>query len=236
MSLDTICWFALVSLFFAVFSLFRNTISLGLLERPLVIGLFWGTFSKDYVMALNISIFFELFWLDLIPAGTFIPPHLTASTFAALSLVTFLDITAPAQIMVVIFCCMPLAWLGAQLEAFQRDKQRKSYNQLLNWSRKPSDAKLPGMLIARSALITLTISWSLFLVAVLALYKVMNWLLVDFSTLIQGIDVSWPHLWIAATLGGVMALRLKRAYVVLTIGICFVLFFSIWTGIAWQSS
>lgn len=234
MSVGTVGWFALVSLFFAVFSLFRNTISLGLLERPLVIGLFWGAFSNNYEMALSISIFFELFWLDLIPAGTYIPPHLTATTFATLSLCTWLNASAPGQVLAIIFACMPLAWAGARLEGLLREKQRKSYNQLLNWSRKPLEPRLPGLLIARSTLTAFAGSWVLFFITILALYWALDWFLYNFSSFLQSLDITWPHLWITATLGGVMALRLRRAYVVLSIGIAFVLFFSIWPGIAWQ--
>jgi PTS system mannose-specific IIC component len=33
------------------------------------------------------------------------------------------------------------------------------------------------------------------------------------------LGVTWAHLWVAASLGGLMALRLKRAYIILGAGI-----------------
>ncbi|MDC0335960.1 PTS sugar transporter subunit IIC, partial [Pseudodesulfovibrio sp.] len=115
-----------------------------MLERPLVIGLFWGVFTGDYTTSLYIAIFFELFWLDLIPVGTFIPPHLTAATFSALALTTFFGLEHPARIMGILFASMPLAWLGTKAESMLRDRERVSYNRLLKWARNPEASDQPS--------------------------------------------------------------------------------------------
>lgn len=235
MAVGTVGWFLAVSLLFSLFSLFRNTLSIGLLERPLFIGFFWGLFTGDYLLSINVAIFFELFWLDLIPVGTFIPPHLTAATFAALTLTTCFHLAAPGQTMVILFACLPLAWLGAKLEGSLRENQRKSYNQLLNWARRPQEPCVPGQLILRSALFSFFGAWVTFFSTVFALHLLLEWGFVHSASSLLVLGVSWPHLWIAASLGGVMALRLKRVYVLLLIGIGFVLFFSIIPVIAWQS-
>jgi PTS system mannose-specific IIC component len=49
-----------------------------------------------------------------------------------------------------------------------------------------------------------------------------------YPTLFPGLGVTWPHLWVAATLGGLMALRLKRAYGVLLAGIILFMIFTLW--------
>lgn len=220
--------------FFALFSLFRSSLSIGLLERPLVIGLFWGAFSGDFQTSLHIAIFFELFWLDLIPVGTFIPPHLAASTFFSMALTTWFDLESPAEIMIIMFTGMPLAWAGAWVEGIMRERQKKSYNRLLNWARNPVRCDVPGQIILRSTFSSLFLSWILFFVTLLAFEHIFDFIFTNFSSALSNLQIAWPHLWIAATLGGVMALRVKRAYVVLTLGIGFVLFFSIWPSIAWQ--
>lgn len=235
MAVGTVGWFLAVSLLFSFFSLFRNTLSLGLLERPLFIGFFWGILTNNFELSINVAIFFELFWLDLIPVGTFIPPHLTAATFAALALTTCFHLAAPGQMMVILFSCLPLAWLGAKLEGFLRERQRKSYNKLLNWARRPHESHIPGQLILRSAIFSLLGAWVVFFVTIFALHAVLEWSFVHSASSLLVLGVRWPHLWIAASLGGVMALRLKRVYVLLLIGIGFVLFFSIIPVIAWQS-
>lgn len=220
--------------FFALFSLFRNSLSIGLLERPLVIGLFWGVFTGEYTTAINISILFELFWLDLIPAGTFIPPHITASTFSTLALVHWFDLKVPTEILTVILLSMPLAWLGAKIEIYLRERQRVSYNRLLNWARKPDDETIPGTLILKSIITGFISSWLFLMASLLVLKQVVELVINHFPDLLTNSSIGWPHLWIAASLGGVMALRLKRAYVVLILGTALVLFFSIWPVFSWQ--
>ncbi|MBI9078164.1 MAG: PTS sugar transporter subunit IIC [Pseudodesulfovibrio sp.] len=214
--------------FFALFSLFRNSVSVGLLERPLVVGLFWGAFTGEYTTSLYISIFFELFWLDLIPVGTFIPPHLTAATFSALSLTTYLGLDHPARIMGVLFASMPFAWLGTKVEELLREQERGSYNKLLRWARNPESPNLPGTLVLRSLLRTLVLSWVTFYVSILLLKYIFQMIFSLYPGFLTSIDITWSHLWVAATLGGLMALRLKRVYAVLATGICIFVLFSIW--------
>ncbi|CCH47781.1 PTS sugar transporter subunit IIC [Pseudodesulfovibrio piezophilus] len=211
--------------FFAFFSLFRVSLNVGLLERPLVIGLFWGCLTGNYVNSFNIAIFFELFWLDLIPVGTFIPPHLTAATFSALSLSTFFGLTHPAKIMGVLFASMPLALLGTRVEAWFREQERGSYNSLLHWARKPNTKDLPARLILRSVLRSLLLSWGAFFCAILVLKFTFKTVFTLYPAFLTSIDITWPHLWIAASMGGLMALRLKRAYAVLTTGVILITLF-----------
>jgi len=215
--------------FFALFSLFRYSISIGFLERPLVIGLFWGAFSGDYTTSLYIAIFFELLWLDLIPVGTFIPPHLTAATFSALALTTYFGLEHPARIMGVLFASMPLAWLGTRVEMMIRDQEQGSYNRLLNWARNPESPNLPGTLIMKSMTRTFIMSGLSFFIAILIIKQCMQLLFSVYPGFLTSINITWAHLWIAATLGGLMALRVKRAYAVLTTGISLFVLFLVWS-------
>lgn len=221
-------WFAMVA-FFALFSLFRYSLSVGLLERPLVIGLFWSIFFGDITTSLYIAIFFELFWLDLIPAGTFLPPHLTAATFSALALTTYFGFDHPARIMVIMFASMPLAWLGTKVEEMLREQDRDSYNQLLNWARNPESPNKPTTLVIRSLGRTFVASWVSFYIAILILKFIIGSIVAVYPGLLTSIDITWAHLWIAATLGGLMALRLKRVYVILGTGILLFMLFILWT-------
>nr|WP_051069560.1 PTS sugar transporter subunit IIC [Desulfovibrio oxyclinae] len=212
--------------FFALFALFRSTISIGLLERPLVIGLFWAMVTGHFETCMAIAIFFELFWLDLLPVGAYIPPHLTAAAFASLAIVSWFEMVDPSRVMVVLFASMPLAWLGAQLEGVQRMREKKSYNRLLNWSRKPVRHDLPGQLILRSALTHFVAAFVLFYVILLGYVWIFEMLLPRIGGLLSSLQVQWAHLLVAATLGGVMALRVRRAYAVLFACAALVLFFS----------
>ncbi|WP_269077529.1 MULTISPECIES: PTS sugar transporter subunit IIC [Pseudodesulfovibrio] len=210
-----------------MFSLFRFALTIGLLERPLVIGLFWGLATGDMETSLCISIFFELFWLDLIPVGTYIPPHLTVATFVALSLTTYFGLDQPGRISFVLFASMPLAWLGTRLEALLREQDRSNYNRLLNWVRNPKNPHLPSLIVMRSVGRTFVLSGLAFYVAVIALMYAFKAFFALYPSRLD-IGVTWPHLWVAATLGGLMALRLKRAYAVLAAGIFLFMIFIFW--------
>jgi len=198
-----------------------------LLERPLVIGLFWSLFFHDSTTSLYIAIFFELFWLDLIPAGTFIPPHLTAATFAALALTTYFGFDHPARIMIILFASMPLAWLGTKVEGMLREREKDSYNQLLNWTRNPQAHNLPAYLVIRSLIRSFLAAGITFYVAIMVLKFAISGLLAVYPGVLSTMDVTWPYLWIAATLGGLMALRVRRAYAILVAGIVLFILFTL---------
>ncbi|NDV19196.1 hypothetical protein GO013_07155 [Pseudodesulfovibrio sp. JC047] len=216
--------------FFALFSLFRNALSIGFLERPLVLGFFWGLWSGDLTTSLYIAIFFELLWLDLLPVGTFIPPHLTAASFAALSLTTYFGLEHPARIMGVLFASMPLAWLGTKVEMIIRDQEQVSYNQLLNWTRNPEKSNVPGTLIMKSMVRSFLYSGLSFLAAILLIKYCLQFIFSVYPGFLSSIDVTWTHLWVAASLGGLMALRVKRAYAILMVGMCLFVLFLVWSS------
>lgn len=200
-----------------------------MLERPLVVGFLWGVFTGEYSISLNIAIFFELFWLDLIPVGTFLPPHLTAVTFSALSLTTFFGLKTPGGALGVILACMPLAWLGSKVEGWLRDQEQSGYNKLLHWVRHPDNENGPGVLILRSLTRTFVVSWACFFVSVMALKFLFETLFTLYPGALSTLDIKWAHLWGAATLGGLMALRLKRAYAVLATGVTLFVLFTLFT-------
>lgn len=180
-----------------------------------MVGLFWGLFTGDYTTSLYIAIFFELFWLDLIPVGTFIPPHLTAATFSALALTTYFGFDHPARIMGFLFASMPLAWLGTKVEGALRERERGSYNVLLNWARKPDSVNTPSLLVRKSLVRSFAMSWVTFFLAILLLKFLFDVAFTFYPSLLTNVDVTWAHLWVSATLGGVMALRLNRVYAVM---------------------
>lgn len=127
----------------------------------------------------------------------------------------------------VLFASMPLAWLGTKAEAWIRNQEQGSYNKLLNWVRNPGSSNTPGTLILRSLTRTLAIEWLTFFVAILALKFFFETLFTLYPSFLVSVDVKWSHLWVSATLGGLMALRLKRAYAVLATGISLFVIFTL---------
>ena len=166
-------------------------------------------------MSLSVALFYELCWLDVIPAGTFIPPQLAASTLACLTMGTRFGITEPPMVLLPIVASMPLAWLGIRMEAGLRTFNNRAYNTLLSWGRSDDTTDIPLVLIGKSLMFQLLASWAFFFVSMLALEAVMGLVLPLARPLAAWLDVGWPHLWLAASFGGLMALRLRGAYLVL---------------------
>ena len=128
----------------------------------------------------------------------------------------------------VLFASMPLAWLGAKVEGMLREQERGSYNKLLTWTRNPLSSSLPSTLVFKSLIRTFVASSVVFYVSVLVLFFTFQTLFALKPGLLASIDITWAHLWVAATMGGLMALRLKRAYGVLATCITLVALFMLW--------
>jgi len=204
--------------FFALFSLFRFSVSLGLIERPLVIGLFWGLFVGDLESSLFIAIFYELLWLDFIPVGTFIPPHMTAACFTALAISSYCGLNSLPLITLPLLFGLPMAWLGAKLERVMRDRLNRSYGGVLQWVRKPLDVNVPGRLLLGSLVSKIFANWLFFLVGAGVLAMLTKLALSHYGPLLASVKLSWANLLIAASVGGMLALRLRSLYVSVAVG------------------
>ncbi|MFO7597880.1 MAG: PTS sugar transporter subunit IIC [Desulfocurvibacter africanus] len=200
-----------------MFSLFRFQLNIGLLERPLAIGLVWGLLFGDLATAISISLFFELFWMDLIPAGTFIPPQMAASTLAALTLVEVYHFTAPPLAVLAIIVCLPLAWLGTRIEAMERERQNKSYNELLRSSRGGMEAFSPGELVRKGFVRMAVINWLFFLASSITLVWIAGSVLPFLQRYVVLLPVKWWHVWFGASLGGLLSIRFRPGYILLAV-------------------
>jgi len=204
--------------FFALFALCRFSVSLGLIERPLVIGLCWGLVFGNLTSCLYISIFYELLWLDFIPVGTFIPPHMTAAAFAGLALATYFGIDSPPLVFLALVCGLPMAWLGAKLDRNLRDRLNRSYSGILHWVRKPAGEDVPGKLILRTLLGKLLVSWLFFFTGVGLLAVLLRFVLNQYSGLLLNLELNWNQFLIAASIGGLLSLRLRSLYLSVGVG------------------
>nr|WP_284710708.1 PTS sugar transporter subunit IIC [Desulfovibrio aminophilus] len=212
--------------FFVLLGLCRSSLNLGLIERPLAIGFLWSLFGGDWSTSLAVAVFYELFWLDAIPAGTYIPPHLAASTTAALALVSHFGLTHPAQIAVPLALSMPLSWLGARLEGALREWQNRGYSAILQWARHSADPDLPPRLVLRAVLTSALFSWLFFFSCILTLAVVTDLCLLRFGPQLAASRLTWTPLLLAAGLGGVLSLRLRRAQALFAAGAVVVILFS----------
>jgi PTS system mannose-specific IIC component len=199
--------------FFALFSLCRFSVSLGLLERPLVVGLLWGLFVGNLEQSLFVAIFYELLWLDFIPVGTFIPPHMTAACFTALALSSRFGLDSLPMMFLPLLAGLPMAWLGARLERIMRDRLNRSYGSVLQWVRKPLDVHVPGRLLWGSLASKMLASWGFFLAGCLVLSLILRYTMYEFAPFLASLKLTWPMLLACSSVGGMLALRLRSLYV-----------------------
>jgi len=204
--------------FFALFSLFRFSISLGLIERPLVVGLCWGLFVGNLETSMYTAIFYELLWLDFIPVGTFIPPHMTAATFGALAFSSYFGLDSLPLVSLALAAGLPMAWLGSRLERTMRDRLNRSYGKVLLWVRKPVDLDVPGKLLMGTLVSKILANWLFFVLATGVLSLLIRLALDHYGAELASLKVSWSQLLIAASMGGLLALRLRNLYLAIGAG------------------
>ncbi len=204
--------------FFALFSLCRFSVSLGLLERPLVIGLCWGLVFGNLTSCLYIAVFYELLWLDFLPVGTFIPPHMTAAAFTGLALATYFGLDSPPLVFLALVCGLPMAWLGARLDRNLRDRLSRSYSAVLHWVRRPAGEDVPGRIVLRTLFGKLLLSWAFFLIGAGVLAVLLQFTLNQYAGILAELDLTWNQFLIAASIGGLLSLRLRNLYLAVGVG------------------
>jgi PTS system mannose-specific IIC component len=169
-------------------------------------------------LALQIGVFFELFWLDLFPAGTYLPPNAAASTLASLFLVRVSSLHDPGAIAAVMLLTLPLARIFGKLEASQRVLANSFYNRLLKWSRVGPAKMRPGRLILQSMILQFSFNAVGFALALGALLVLLSLTSGKLFVVFHGRGIGFEHMWILGSLGAVLSLRYRPAQAVLAVG------------------
>lgn len=112
----------------------------------------------------------------------------------------------------VLIMTLPLAYIGAWVEQRYRKRQNLSYNALILWNRRGvSHPFTPDRLIFQALAEIFAMNFALFLAGASAVLVCIRLA----QPLISGdLQPAWPMLWIAAAAGGIMALRMRKAYAV----------------------
>ncbi len=177
-----------------------------------------------------IAAFFELLWIDLIPAGTFIPPNAIFCVLATMTIVEIFSLELPSQIFPVMLATIPVAFLCSWLEGIQRDTQNSNYNLILQQSRKTAENYKPGIMIAGSVLQILLIYLALGLSGIYGLYLITEKIQLYLPATD---DLSWGHLLMAASISALAALRIKKAYFSLVFALVLISVYLAWEIIAY---
>jgi PTS system mannose-specific IIC component len=197
----------------------RFSINLFPLDRPLVVGLVYGAVFGDISTCMNVAIFFELFWLDLFPAGTYIPPNQAAATLGALVLARCYGLREAPGVLVAAVMSLPLALIFARLEAFHRRFQTTAQVKARDAADRLKPSFVPGSLVRRSLTDMAVINGVGFSLALAGLVAAGKLVFAALDPVLAQQSMSYAHLWILGSLGGVLSLRHRPAYVILSAGV-----------------
>lgn len=123
------------------------------------------------------------------------------------------------MVTVVLLASCPVAYCGAWLEGMYRTRQNRSYTELLRWNRKGHRSIYsPTVLTLLSLAEQFALSGGLLFCVALCLVKLAQ-ILPTWIT--QGYEPSWAGLWILASAGAILSLRIPKAYVVCALTVVF---------------
>ncbi len=173
--------------------------------------------SGSVTTSLAVALFFELLWLDTIPVGTFIPPAALFPTIASLILIKLFGLIQPSEILVVLMATMPWAACMAWLDTRQRLNQNKAFNRLVLSTRRGGIRSFAPEISIHKGIFYALIRHGFASLAILCLLAMLiSYVLPVMPRLTW---LSWPYLWLAASLGGVAAMRFRYSYLFLTTGV-----------------
>lgn len=195
----------------------RFALNLGFLERPLAIGFLWAVMTGEWGLSMHLAIFLELFWLDLFPAGTYIPPNAIISLLLSLTIAGHFGLESAGQLAIPLLLTLPAALTGAQVEYLHRRRRNQQYTDLLHWGRgagrvDKGDAPLWRIMV-RSLGELFVLNLGLFCAWLLVLAGTISMLADGVGYLPSVPGISWGHVWSVGAMGAMLALRLRRAYV-----------------------
>ncbi|GAB6035491.1 PTS sugar transporter subunit IIC [Fundidesulfovibrio butyratiphilus] len=168
--------------------------------------------TGDFTLSLGICLFYELFWLDLFPAGTSIPPNALAPALASLAAAHYLGLTHPAVACMAVILALPLGRVFARIEKYHRQYENDAFNRILKWAKNPLKGAAPFQLTRRSMFILFPVNFVAFALCLSALLVVLSLLTPQFAPVLSQVPLKWPHMWVLGSVGAVLSLRHRPAY------------------------
>lgn len=198
-------------------------------------GAIFGLATGELATGLGIGLFFELLWLDLLPAGTYIPAQGQFATLMALVLVEVFGLHGSPLLVIALVVALPAGPFGAMLEGIVRRLNDRSYDLVIS----PQHADAGGVLtrsvgvgLARTALFGFVAFVCYGVLAVYITGKVLVMLTPLLAPAVLAAPVAYWRLWLVASVGASLSLRRTAAIttLVLVTGVLCVLLFLHSTG------
>ena len=106
----------------------------------------------------------------------------------------------------------------------ERERQNKSYNELLRSSRGGKEAFSPDVLVRRGFVRMSLINWVFFLTSSITLVWIAGAALPFMQSYVVLLPVKWWHIWFGASLGGLLSIRFRLVYILLAVSAAAVAF------------
>ncbi|EGY27255.1 hypothetical protein DA2_0473 [Desulfovibrio sp. A2] len=172
--------------------------------------------TGEWGLSMHLAIFLELLWLDLFPAGTYIPPNSIITLLLTLAVAGHFGLESAGQLAIPVLLALPAALTGAHVEYLHRRWRNQQYTDLLHWGRV---AEHPGKgdsplwrIMVRSLGELFALNLGLFCVWLLVLVGTIELMSNYIGHLPAVPGIAWGHVWFVGAMGGMLALRLRRAY------------------------
>ena len=215
--LPPLSYLALVASLFGLVCILRFSFYLGILERPISVAAIWGLCTGDWSLALPLGIFFELFWMDLLGAGTYIPPNANLPLLLCLFTQYILPLPGTNIPLILIILTLPTALLATRLEQWHRKRQINVHNRFVEDGK--MEKPITFTVIARSLLELWLLQAALFAGLAITLFWLGSATITLSGTasgrILSSPNLTWPTLWLVAALGGILSLRTRRAVLAL---------------------
>ncbi len=187
-----------------------------------------GLCTDSLPQALALGLVLELFWIDSLRLGAMVPPTAALSFLLLYPLCLIFQWSMPEQVVLPLVVCILFSHASAWLENWHRSVNASHDARLELWAEDVNNkhGMSPQKILYLSHWRVLWSSALLYVLCFVVLYAffavltLWEWVPV-FS------HVSWPILYGVGLLGAVLALRTRRAYVVLA--------FSVLAVLAWQA-
>jgi PTS system mannose-specific IIC component len=205
--------FLFAAVLFVMLKLGYSCLGLMFCRHPLTAGIILWLVTGEAGLLLA-AVFFELLWLDLFYAGTYVPPDNLFSYMIFAPLMIDLGLEEPQDLCVVMLFCLPFAALAGKLEArmrFRESAGHKRMNQAID-ARGDIEATAAAIVwrsLSRLALLGIML-YSLTAILIYGVAALWIW---KFGSVYRIEWAGWGFLLCLAALGGLLSLRIPWARV-----------------------
>ncbi len=213
--LPPLSWLALVAALFGLLCVLRFSLYLGIIERPISVAAIWGLCTGDWTLALPLGIFFELLWMDLLGAGTYVPPNANLPLLLCLFTHHVLSLGPVGVPLLLVVITIPTAFMATQLEQWHRNHQINVHDQFVEDGK--METPVHTGVIASSVFKLWIMETALFAGLAVILFWLGKIAITICGQMPSPLILSWPTLWLVAALGGALSLRTKRAMLALAV-------------------